>query len=89
MVLVGIHVLILWRATDGTGVLQSNTAAGSERALQNNKNSNNNINNGPVVIPFVVSMTNCGEDPFMEGVSWLEQENGPQPIDKQHFSHIF
>lgn len=60
--LVAIHVVVLWRATGGgSGGDNTSTNMYDRGALQRE---------GPIVIPFVVSMTGCGEDPFMEGVSY-------------------
>ena len=57
--LVIIHIIVLWRAMGG-GESMNNAAKYIDFTPPKS---------GPTVIPFVVSMTGCGEDPFLEGVS--------------------
>ena len=71
--LILIHVIVLWRATGNQGGSQEKDEVENPSATNTKDDPERTElrgNDDPVVIPFVVSMTGCGEDPFMEGVSW-------------------
>jgi hypothetical protein len=66
-------ICLLWIATGrfatkfNEGVLGAGVPPPSHVGLSAPTNKN-----GATIIPFVVSMTNCGEDPFMEGAAVLK-----------------
>ena len=52
-----IHVVLFWKATGDTGI-DGSVEVNGRFSPRNSKHA--------TVIPFVVSMTSCGDEPFME-----------------------
>ena len=66
-----IHAILFWKVSiSNTTITNEGSASFVDGGLPQMKIKTGK--NGVPVIPFVVSMTNCGEDPFMEGAAVLK-----------------